>query len=723
MKRRRSPLSASIAIVILSGVLALPATPEDLPGVEPPASDTDEGAPLGDRTPPRLSQIDGEASFWRQGAEDWTQASVNTPLAPGDQLYTGNGSNLELQIGPREFLRAASNSQLAFDNQETDYQQFRLTSGQASVDLRDLRAGQTVEVDTPNGAFTIDHDGYYRVQVEDDATRFVARRGGRATVTTANGDADDIASSQGLVVRGDEVESYAASEPDAWDRWNYERSDKLIAAVSYRHVPETVYGVDDLDRSGRWRVVPRYGSVWFPSSVAPGWAPYTSGRWVQDPYYGWTWIDDAAWGWAPFHYGRWVFVDQFWGWAPGPIVARPVYAPALVAFFSAGPISIGVSLGAPALGWTALGWGEPCRPWWGPANFVGRPRWFGWGGPRVTINQTTIHQVDIYRNARARNGMVVVNRNEFARGPVGRARLASFDAAHLRPVGGALPVRADAARMLGGASRGQRPPRALLDRRVVATRPSAPNSARGWFHRSEAPPNPPAQLVPSPHEARARDHLQRSRSSERASLERAAPPPPRFDGARRGDARGLQRGTSSAAVPAPPRATAGTGARRSGGRRAEPAPAMAAPAAVPSPPKGVDRRASRGATEPRAAAPRAPQARSTQSLRMQSPPQQQRAGRVTTAQRPQSGREARGQSANRVPASRSMARPVAPPSGVAPRNAQPSRAATARRAPPQQVPAAAARDARQARAERADAAPGAVQANAGSQHGRGRRAR
>src|SRR5207249_2027001 len=43
-----------------------------------------------------------------------------------------------------------------------------------------------------------------------------------------------------------------------------------------------------------------------------------------------TWVDTAPWGWAPYHYGRWVFVDGFWAWAPGPIVHRAVYAPALV---------------------------------------------------------------------------------------------------------------------------------------------------------------------------------------------------------------------------------------------------------------------------------------------------------------------------------------------------------------------------------------------------------
>ena len=40
-------------------------------------------------TPLRLSFADGQVSFWRTGAPDWVEAEINTPLAPGDQLYTG----------------------------------------------------------------------------------------------------------------------------------------------------------------------------------------------------------------------------------------------------------------------------------------------------------------------------------------------------------------------------------------------------------------------------------------------------------------------------------------------------------------------------------------------------------------------------------------------------------------------------------------------------------
>lgn len=309
-------------------------------------------------TPPRLSLIEGEVSFWRPGAADWSVARLNTPLAPGDALYTGGKANLELQIGGRAFVRAGETTHLTLVDRQRGTLQFRVAEGQASFDLRSLPAGLTLEVDTPNAAFTIDRAGYYRLNVDKDTTLFITRRGGRATVIPARGPAGSVAPSEEVVVEGSDtptVETYVAPELDAWDRWNYARTDHLLEALSSRYLPSDVYGAETLDHHGNWRVVADYGPVWVPHGLGPGWAPYSTGHWIWDPFYGWTWIDDAPWGWAPFHYGRWVSIGGFWAWAPGPLV-RPVYSPALVAFFD--PHS-GVSLS-----WVALGWGEPLIPWW-----------------------------------------------------------------------------------------------------------------------------------------------------------------------------------------------------------------------------------------------------------------------------------------------------------------------------------------------------------------------
>src|SRR5207244_13332806 len=112
--------------------------------------------------------------------------------------------------------------------------------------------GRTVEVNTPNAAFTIDRPGYYRVQVAGDRTAFISRRGGRAIVTPANGQAVSVAASEEVTVEGMDaprVASYAAPPLDEGDRWNYTRTDYLADAVSARYVPAGGYGVGELGRS------------------------------------------------------------------------------------------------------------------------------------------------------------------------------------------------------------------------------------------------------------------------------------------------------------------------------------------------------------------------------------------------------------------------------------------------------------------------------------------
>ena len=115
-------------------------------------------------------------------------------------------------------------------------------------------------------------------------------------------------------------------------------------------------GAADLASYGDFVSTPEYGTVWFPRDVPPDWAPYRDGRWVNVAPWGYTWIDEAPWGFAPFHYGRWTVIGDRWAWIPGRAEARPVYAPALVAFFGGGGELSG------AIGWTPLAPDEIYRP-------------------------------------------------------------------------------------------------------------------------------------------------------------------------------------------------------------------------------------------------------------------------------------------------------------------------------------------------------------------------
>lgn len=522
-------------------------------------------------TPPRLSYIEGRVSFWRQGAEDWAPARVNTPLAESDALYTGERSTVEIQIGPRAFLRAREKTRFGLGDMERDFVQITLTAGEVSLDLRALPHGVTVELGTPNALFTIERPGYYRAEVVEDATHFMTRRGGRAILLVAERPPQIIAPSEEVIVRGATapvIETYVAPPPDSWDQWNYARTDHETEALSARYVSPGVYGVGALDDWGTWRVVPSYGSVWVPNTVAPGWAPYSSGSWMWDPTYGWTWVDEAPWGWAPFHYGRWVFINGYWAWAPGPVIARAVYAPALVAFFGLGhDLSVRIGIGLPAIGWVALGWGEPLRPWWGRPGFIGVPWWGGWGGPRVVnhivIDRSSAVNVNtiVYEHTRTPRAHIAASLQQFGHGPIRGTQFSPPHPREIEPIHDTHPVRPGPASAVPGRGDAVRPPAALSDRPVFTTRPP---------RQAPLPWHPPAARQPAP-EPRVIVPPKRIERIERPDAEVVLPRPsfgeqgrerqrpplaPRFDEPRRAppnaEPRVQQRSAPPAAAAPPP---------------------------------------------------------------------------------------------------------------------------------------------------------------------------
>ncbi len=144
---------------------------------------------------------------------------------------------------------------------------------------------------------------------------------------------------------------------DDFEDWCQSRDQRENGAVSAKYVSRDVDGYYDLDDYGSWQSDSDYGEIWVPSGVAVGWSPYQVGHWVFIEPWGWTWVDSEPWGWAPFHYGRWAYVGDHWGWVPGPIVVRPVYAPAVVGFVGGGGFGFSVAFGGgvSGVGWFPLG--------------------------------------------------------------------------------------------------------------------------------------------------------------------------------------------------------------------------------------------------------------------------------------------------------------------------------------------------------------------------------
>jgi len=551
----RLALSLWIALALALAAPAARSQPADLAGEE-------EFGPV----PPRLAWLDGDVSLERGGGAAAQPAVVNMPLAPGDLLRSGSRSSFELQIGPKAFARGWSNTALVLERRERDGLAFGLLEGDLALDIRQTAAEGGVEILAGGLSTVIRQAGYYRVTAAPEKIVLQVRRGGLAALTLPGGGRIEVFSGREFTLDprpGGSFATVPVPAADAWDDWNIARTDDLVRSESERYVASDLYGTWELDRYGYWREVPEYGPVWTPYYVPPAWVPYSTGFWVHDPYYGWTWVDTQPWGWAPFHYGRWVRVHGRWCWAPGPRIVRPVYAPALVVFAASSSGSFLFSLNGPPQAWVALGWGEPCVPWWGRPEFR-RPWWGGWGGPRivnhVVVKHTTVvhvHQLRSFEHARTHQAVVKAREDHFARGRFDHGRFAGrHDAGGRHPTWGGdrleRPMRVVGEEpnrpSMGEAHRPQREEerpkevrtpiseaeRASQDRQAPAPRREPGNPSR-FQAEDSAGPRQTAVTVPQERTREPSRHPQREvrtpiSEAERASQDRQAPMPNRDPG-------------------------------------------------------------------------------------------------------------------------------------------------------------------------------------------------
>jgi hypothetical protein len=294
-------------------------------------------------------------------------------------------------------------------------------------------------------------------------------------------------------------------------------------------------GYEDLDDYGHWTYAAAYGHVWVPTRVDPGWAPYREGHWAFIAPWGWTWVDDEPWGFAPFHYGRWCRVGESWGWIPGPVVVRPVYAPALVAFVGGGGFHLSVGFGGGGgVAWFPLGPGEVFVPAYHVSrNYVNQvnvtntvvnvTKVTNVYNTTVINNRTTVVNNNannnvtkiVYVNQSAPNGVTAVSHDTFV-----NARQVSHN---IVPISQREIQEAPVTRMTGmapvqtsvlGSGRPTRiaPPANVATRQVVAERPPAPppvpfaqrqdplvpRGPRPVVQPAPGQPLPPHQLPPNP---------------------------------------------------------------------------------------------------------------------------------------------------------------------------------------------------------------------------------
>ena len=455
------------------------------------AQDQDRGDEDQQQDPPgrvaRLNYMQGSVSFRPAGEDDWVTAVANRPMVTGDDLWADENSRAEVHVGSAA-IRLGPKTGITFLNLDDNTTQIRLAQGSLIVRVRHVDDDDTYEIDTPNTAFSLLQPGEYRVDVSQDGSQTITTVWhGRGRVTGGGSSYTVIAGQSATFTGTDQVNYDLGQIPDRddFDDWAFERDDREDRADSANYVSREMTGYEDLDENGDWSYVAGYGPCWRPRAVVVGWAPYRFGHWAYVGPWGWTWVEDEPWGFAPFHYGRWAYVNSGWFWVPGPVVVRPIWAPALVAFVGGGSnfrFSAGVGVG-----WFPLAPGEVYLP----GYHVSRTYVNNVNITNTTVNitkvtnvyntviinkSTTINNIT-YVNQHVNNGVTVVDRDTFVNArPVAnhvmRVEPREIAAAPVSHVVAAEPVRTSVI----GAGRpvAVKPPAAVISRPVVAVRNPPP---------------------------------------------------------------------------------------------------------------------------------------------------------------------------------------------------------------------------------------------------------
>src|ERR1700720_1900262 len=106
----------------------------------------------------RLNFSDGSVSFQPGGEGDWVEAVPNRPLTTGDNLWADKDSRAELHVGSTA-IRMDSETSLTFLDLDDHTIQLKLSQGSLIIKLRHIDDGDSVEVDTPNLAFSLQQAG------------------------------------------------------------------------------------------------------------------------------------------------------------------------------------------------------------------------------------------------------------------------------------------------------------------------------------------------------------------------------------------------------------------------------------------------------------------------------------------------------------------------------------------------------------------------------------
>lgn len=346
----------------------------------------------------RISLVQGQVLIQTKDEGEWTEASVNFPIADGDRIMTERDGRGELQLKNGTYVRVGEISQLdvialGFD-QGKAFIHLNQLEGRIYVNHRPItEETSSLYIDLPYGVISSYVPSRFKIDLTSSEARISVLEGS----VEFKSDGRPIPLTQGktlIAKEGGYAEVAQLYGKDEWNRWNEARDNELVQRrYAQKYLPSELepYGYE-MEGNGQWVYTPEYQYVWVPTIVV-GWAPFQYGHWAwRRGIY--CWVPREPWGWVPFHYGRWVHTHNHgWAWVP-PFRHAAIWNPGAVAWH----------IGPTHVSWVPLAPGE---------IYYGH-RYYG--PHSVNINRVNISaQKNVHINARVKDAVVTVPRDSFFR--------------------------------------------------------------------------------------------------------------------------------------------------------------------------------------------------------------------------------------------------------------------------------------------------------------------
>jgi hypothetical protein len=391
----------SFMLLILLGALSTGAPTE--------AAENAEGILVG-----RIAYTEGKLLRYVEDEKDWVITVKDAPFGQEDALYSDNDARAEFILPNSTWIRVGESTQLQLIDLNPDSTTLDIASGSAR--LYNKSNDTSVKVTTPFGYVVAPEEAIFDLYVGDESMEVIAVRGDIDFVHNVTNTKYEVREgSSSIIADRNEVALGNGTVDAAWDDWNAQRDNVWakrleLSTASASYLPEPIRDESyALEENGRWERVSYNGAehrMWRPTRVAPGWKPFTAGRWTV--YNGDNcWVPDEPFGYVTHHYGSWIYVESSrgWYWAPptAPTVVVVEDAPVVNVSFGWYPGRVGWIHSGESVGWVPL---APNEVYYGHRRY---------GHRTVLVDSPNVVSVNI-GNYRYLDEAVIINRDHFYRG-------------------------------------------------------------------------------------------------------------------------------------------------------------------------------------------------------------------------------------------------------------------------------------------------------------------